>query len=62
MQQGARVHVLQLQPDVAGEGGLCAGAEDEDSYRGRFQAEALDVNAFTGFGWVEGVAEGWGMD
>ena len=60
MQQGARVHVLQLQPDVAGEGGLCAGAEDEDSYRGRFQAEALDVDAFTGFGWVEGVAEGWG--
>lgn len=58
VQQSAGVHVLQLQPDVAGEGRLCAGAENEDSYWGRLQAETFDVDAFTGFRGVEGVAEG----
>lgn len=58
VQQGARVHVLQLQPDVAGEGGLCAGAKDEDSHWRRLQAETLDVNAFASFRGVEGVAQG----
>jgi hypothetical protein len=50
---------LELEPDVAGEGGLGAGAEDEDSDWGGFEAEAFEVDVFACSGWVEGVAEGW---
>jgi hypothetical protein len=58
VQESARVHVLELEPDVAGKRGLSAGAEDEDSHWGRFQAETFDVCAFTCFRGVQGVAEG----
>jgi hypothetical protein len=34
MQQSTRVHVLQLQPHVTGQGGFGAGTQDEDSYWG----------------------------
>jgi hypothetical protein len=34
MQESTRVHVLQLQPHVTGQGGFGAGTQDEDSYWG----------------------------
>jgi hypothetical protein len=59
VQESARVHVLELKPDIAGERGLSAGAEDEDSHGRRFQAETFDINAFTSLWGVQGIAEGW---
>jgi len=59
VQESARVHVLELEPDFTGERGLSAGTEDEDSHWGRFQAETFDVCAFACFRGVQGVAEGW---
>lgn len=59
VQHCARVHVLQLQPDGPWEGGLSAGAENEDSHGGSLQAETFHVDAFTGLWRVERVAESW---
>lgn len=55
---GVREEVGQLEPGRARERGLGAGAEDEESDRGRLEPEALDVHAAAGPGRVEGVAEG----
>jgi hypothetical protein len=59
VKQGAREHVGELEPDVPRQGGLGAGTEDENADWGRFEAQTLDVNVFTGLGRVQRVAESW---
>lgn len=59
VQHGARVHVLQLQPDGPWKGGLSACAEDENPHWGSFQPKSFHVNAFTGLWRMERVAEGY---
>lgn len=54
----AREEVDELVPDVAGEGGLRARAEDEEADGGRGGADVGDVLTGAGSEGVEGVAEG----
>jgi hypothetical protein len=52
VEQGAGEHVGELEPNVPRKGGLGAGTEDEDADWRRLEAQTLDVNVFTGLGWV----------
>ena len=49
-------HVRELAPDVAGEGGFCAGADDEDAHWWWEGFGVFDLAAGAGWGWVEGVS------
>jgi hypothetical protein len=57
VQQGAGEHVGELEPDIAREGRLGAGTEDENADWRRLEAQTLDVDVFTRLGRVQGVAE-----
>lgn len=57
VQQGAGEHVRELEPDIAREGRLGAGTEDENADWRRLEAQTLDVDVFTRLGRVQGVAE-----
>lgn len=58
MDQGAREHVRELEPDCTGQGGLGTGAEHENADWWCLQAQALHINVLAGLGRVQGVPEG----
>lgn len=59
MEGRAGEEVGELEPDLAGERGFCAGAEDEEADWGCLGSEAFDVDTASGSRWMEGIAEGW---
>lgn len=56
----AREHIGELVPDVAGERGFGAGAEDEETDGGRRGADVFDFGTTAGEGRMQGISERYG--
>lgn len=57
VKQGTWKYIAELKPDITGQGRFGTSSKNEDSDRGRFKTQSLDVGSFSGLRRVQSVSQ-----